>query len=74
MPRYPPISNERSAEIRAQIEENLANDLANWEAERLAQIRWINSRITWVSKIKEKRWINGQWKSDNPTKKTIHNC
>ena len=69
---YPPVTKERSAEIRAQIEEALEEELVAWEAERNAQIRWVTSGITWVTKIKEKRWINGQYKSDNPSKKTSH--
>ena len=71
---YPPISLERRAEIRAQLEAALEEELVAWEAERDAQIRWVTSGITWVTKIKDKRWIDGQWKSDNPSKKTIHPC
>jgi len=65
---YPPMSEERKAEIRAHVEASIDAEIVAWEAEVLAQSRW--SRITWVSKIKDKKWINGQWKSENPSKKT----
>jgi len=71
---YPAISRQRSAEIRAQIDEAYEQDRLAWEAELEAQIRWVNSGITWVEIIKEKRWIRGQWKSENPSKKVQHSC
>ena len=67
---YPPMSEERKAEIRAQIEASIDADIVAWEAEMLLRSRW--SRVTWVTKIKEKKWINGQWKSENPSKKTLN--
>ena len=65
---YPPMSEEREAEIRAHIEASIDAEIVACEAEMLVRSRW--SRVSWIEKIKDKKWINGQWKSENPSKKT----
>jgi hypothetical protein len=50
---YPPMSPERAAQIRAEVEEDYEARLLAWEAELRAQIRWYYSTVTWVIKFKE---------------------
>ena len=45
---YPALSKERVAKIRRQIDECIAQDLIRWEADLLAQIRWVNEGRSWV--------------------------
>ena len=45
---YPALSKERAAEIRRQIDEIIDQDISQWEADLIAQIRWVNEGKTWV--------------------------
>ena len=45
---YPALSKERVAEIKRQIDESIEQDLIHWEADLIAQIRWVNEGKSWV--------------------------